>query len=328
LRELQPHGWLSASAVRACTTRTHGARPSSQKESSRAHSPWAPTGVCNRAHTVPIQEDHPKLKRLHASPDVYTISDFLSHDECEALVSKARTKGLEQSPVVYSGWTKDLGDILRLCAAGPAVWLALIPELNSSGKPVVETATAALGTWLLAMIGFGVLAFGFIKSQEGKMQALRTSTSVRMDAATPGAGEFVQRLQGLLQLPSAATFEGVDVIRYEPGQALKPHWDANREAVVEDKERGGQVLATALVYLNDVPSGGVTRFCRLGLDVAPKKGDCLLFFPADRNGRFDERTEHEGTDAVDEKWLARIWAHQLPVTDPKQSAAMGHHFDS
>ena len=86
------------------------------------------------------------------------------------------------------------------------------------------------------------------------------------------------------------------MIRYRPGQRLAPHFDANRGADVEDAERGGQTLATLLVYLNDVQegSGGATRFGRLDLDVAPKKGQCLVFFPATADGRFDERVEHEG----------------------------------
>jgi hypothetical protein len=122
------------------------------------------------------------------------------------------------------------------------------------------------------------------------------------------------RARQLLTLPSSETFEGVDIIRYERGQALKPHFDANREARLEDAERGGQVLATAIVYLNDVRSGGRTRFGRLGLDVQPQRGECLLFFPADKNGAFDERTEHEGMEADDDKWLARIWVHENAVS--------------
>ena len=52
------------------------------------------------------------------------------------------------------------------------------------------------------------------------------------------------------------------------------------------------------------------------LSIAPKQGDALLFFPADRDGRFDERTEHEGCPAVDEKWIARIWRHRERVSPP------------
>jgi len=95
---------------------------------------------------------------------------------------------------------------------------------------------------------------------------------------------------------------------------LKPHYDANRDADTEDVNRGGQTLATLIVYLNDVENGGRTRFGKLlssasttkqdsndkndpHLVVTPKRGDALLFFPADKYGKFDERLEHEGCPA-------------------------------
>ena len=88
-----------------------------------------------------------------------------------------------------------------------------------------------------------------------------------------------------------------------------------------------------LVYLNDVANGGTTKFGKLpaitdedivqrqvigdkDLNIIPRKGDALLFFPADNNGKFDERTEHEGCPAVDEKWIARIWRHESRVPPP------------
>ena len=108
---------------------------------------------------------------------------------------------------------------------------------------------------------------------------------------------------------------------------MAPHFDANRSAETEDANRGGQTLATLLVYLNDVENGGLTRFGKLPalpdsdeddtqLTIRPKLGDALLFFPADARGLFDERTEHEGCPAVDEKWIARIWRHKSRVPPP------------
>ena len=143
----------------------------------------------------------------------------------------------------------------------------------------------------------------------------------------------------------ASYFEAPTVINYEKGQALAPHYDANRSASVEDVNRGGQTLSTLLVYLNDVGEGGTTRFGKLpaitattnsdenggcdgddivqrqvpndpNLNIIPRKGDALLFFPADQHGQFDERTEHEGCPAVDEKWIARIWRHESRVPPP------------
>lgn len=128
----------------------------------------------------------------------------------------------------------------------------------------------------------------------------------------------------------AQYFESPTVIRYEKDQVLAPHFDANRAASTEDMNRGGQTLATLLVYLNDVEMGGNTRFGKLmvesdenqngsldsALVVKPKMGDALLFFPADKNGKFDDRMEHEGCVAIDPKWIARIWRHENRVPPP------------
>ena len=72
-------------------------------------------------------------------------------------------------------------------------------------------------------------------------------------------------------------------------------------------------VGTVLVYLNDVEDGGCTRFNKLGITVAPKKGDACLFFPADASGQFDERMEHEGEAPRAEKWIGRIWVHARPI---------------
>ena len=128
----------------------------------------------------------------------------------------------------------------------------------------------------------------------------------------------------------AQYFEAPTVIRYEKDQVLAPHFDANKAASTEDANRGGQTLATLLVYLNNVKNGGNTRFGRLlteksalyntveekYLTVQPKIGDALLFFPADEGGNFDDRLEHEGCMAVDTKWIGRIWRHIDRVPPP------------
>ena len=189
---------------------------------------------------------------------------------------------------------------------------------------------------LLLVAVIGVAAF--TKSRADGLQQLRTSTSTTLSTVEGGSGAFVRRAAALFgdgaETSKAAKretrlFEAPTVIRYEAGQVLAPHYDANRSAETEDADRGGQTLATLIVYLNDVDNGGNTRFGKLPavtkvegdvddpkLTIKPKKGDALLFFPADAKGLFDARTEHEGCAAVDEKWIARIWRHADRVPPP------------
>jgi len=73
---------------------------------------------------------------------------------------------------------------------------------------------------------------------------------------------------------------------------------------------------TLLVYLNEVKYGGTTTFGKLDLTINPTKGQGLLFFPATKEGEFDDRVEHQGDMAEDEKWLVRIWRHEHRVPPP------------
>ena len=120
------------------------------------------------ARAVPVDRQYPNLERLHASPDIYIIKDFLTDHECTELQAEASRRGLSQSPVKYGGWTQDVGEALRLLAVGPAVWIALLPELSSQGKPTAQIALEAVGTWLGSVALFGVLLLGWAKWREVK----------------------------------------------------------------------------------------------------------------------------------------------------------------
>jgi hypothetical protein len=290
---------------------------------------------------MPIDESYPGVKRIYSNPDIFVIEDFLDKAICQDIIDKAEEKKLERSPVAYAGWTEDFQGLVELAAKGPVAWLALIsawlqlkdgPDANQINLVIHALQNyAAIFAVVVAAIA------GFTYSRGEGLKSLRTSTSTTLDdmsQTSSGATQFVQKTAALFGAPSdrlrqeAALFEAPTVIRYEPDQVLAPHFDANRSAETEDANRGGQTLATILVYLNDVENGGLTRFGRLPappdstepeetkLTFRPKMGDALLFFPADAMGQFDERTEHEGCPAVDEKWIARIWRHKGRVPPP------------
>jgi len=312
---------------------------------------------------IPIDEAFPGMRQVHADPDVFVIENFLDSASCDDMVARAEPK-LRASPVAYAGWTQDFSELFELAAKGPCLWFALIGAWFQAQGDVsftkLDLAVHTLQNYaLLLALAAGAIA-AFTKARTSGLQELRTSTSTTLDdlgaedGRASGAGTFVRRAARLLgggeESPAAELeaqarlFEAPTIIRYEAGQALAPHYDANRAATTEDADRGGQTLATLIVYLNDVRRGGLTRFGKLqpaaagaagakgfgapppsasakrapaeGLTVQPRKGDALLFFPADAAGTFDERTEHEGCPAVDEKYIARIWRHQQRVRPP------------
>ena len=128
----------------------------------------------------------------------------------------------------------------------------------------------------------------------------RTSTTWFLKYAdTP---EFLHKANMLLGKP-VTTFEEPQVVRYEMGQQFSWHYDAIPRSKLDSS---GQRVATLLVYLNDVKSGGATFFKDLGIQVRPEKGKALLFFPSQQDGKSDDRTLHAGQVAMDTKFIAQM----------------------
>ncbi len=108
------------------------------------------------------------------------------------------------------------------------------------------------------------------------------------------------------------------VCRYTNSQQYRYHHDGKHENTAEGREffkRGGQRLATVLMYLNDVERGGHTHFKYLDISVKPKKGAALVFFPGYLNGKIDESALHCAMPAVDTKWVSQIWIRQREHRD-------------
>ena len=101
--------------------------------------------------------------------------------------------------------------------------------------------------------------------------------------------------------------------RYLPSQQYLQHFDAF-DTSNEDGRRfasnGGQRTITVLIYLNDVMRGGATRFPALNLDVQPRQGMALVFFPATTDGFLDKRALHAALPAVDTKFVSQVWIRQ------------------
>lgn len=149
----------------------------------------------------------------------------------------------------------------------------------------------------------------------------RTSSSCGFphcwEACAPITGK-IEQLTGL----DWTHFENVAVSRYREGEQYTPHQDGlavKRKAPSLDSmgffANGGQRVATVLCYLNDVARGGATSFPSLGVEVRPKRGRCLLFFPGHLDGRMDEQMLHAAMPAVDTKWVTQVWvrAHANPL---------------
>ena len=120
----------------------------------------------------------------------------------------------------------------------------------------------------------------------------------------------------VLGIRTLEQMEEPQIVRYKTGEEFSWHYD---EVPSNQLKNGGQRLVTLLVYLNDVGSGGGTVFRDLQdgitgemLTMKPKLGSALMFFPAFKNGRTDDRSLHKGDVAGDEKWIIQMWIHEKP----------------
>ncbi len=130
-----------------------------------------------------------------------------------------------------------------------------------------------------------------------------------------GESELLARLEAriahLLRWP-VENGEGLQVLHYRPGAEYKPHYDyfdPGEPGTAKVLQRGGQRLATLVMYLNEPQQGGGTTFPDLGLEVAPQRGNAV-FFSYDRPSPAT-RTLHGGAPVVaGEKWVATKWLRE------------------
>lgn len=148
--------------------------------------------------------------------------------------------------------------------------------------------------------------------QEGITSAARTGRNCWIPHGhDPVIAGVCQRLSALVGLPLQQA-ESLQLIHYGPGQEYAAHfdaWDANSEAGQRCMQRGGQRLVTCLLYLNDVADSGATRFPKLNLDIAARKGRLLLFHNCLLGGIVRHPHSLHGGMPVSagEKWACNLW---------------------
>lgn len=143
----------------------------------------------------------------------------------------------------------------------------------------------------------------------GQVNAVRTSEGMFF---TPGENALVARVEAriaaLIQWPTE-NGEGLQILRYGPGQEYQPHHDfftVGTPATEILKKRGGQRVASVVMYLNTPIAGGGTLFADVGLEIAPQRGNAV-FFSYDRP-HSSTKTLHGGSPVyAGEKWVATKW---------------------
>lgn len=123
-----------------------------------------------------------------------------------------------------------------------------------------------------------------------------------------------QKIAQLTGLPME-NGESLQVLNYSIGEEYRQHYDFFPTNQVPSK-KGGQRIATLLIYLSDVPKGGETVFPRAGVSFVPKKGAAIYFHYTNSKGQVDRLSVHTSIPVLEgEKWVATKWIRQGRIYD-------------
>jgi prolyl 4-hydroxylase len=214
---------------------------------------------------------------------------------------------------------------------------SIVPEPDLTGSPALVWAGDREVEVVMTMRNPRVIVFGNLMSHEecDELVALARERLARSETVdnltggselnpartsdgmffTRGETELVSRIEAriaaLLDWP-VENGEGLQVLRYRPGAEYKPHYDyfdPAQPGTPNILRRGGQRVASLVVYIGTPAKGGGTTFPDVSLEVAPIKGNAV-FFSYDRPHPAT-RSLHGGAPVVEgEKWVATKWLRQ------------------
>lgn len=249
--------------------------------------------------------------------------------------------------MLASGWNEDVAvdameETLRGHVESQAVAQGLppavrVPEPQLEESPLyIDTGDRRVAV-LQTMADPRVVVFGGVLSDEECEQLIalaRPRLARSLTVATKTGGEEVnadrtsngmffqrgeselvrrieRRLAALVNWPEE-NGEGLQILQYGPGAEYKPHYDYFDPAEPGTPtilKRGGQRVATIVMYLAEPAKGGGTVFPDVHLEVAPKRGNAV-FFSYERPHP-STRTLHGGSPVLEgEKWIATKWMRE------------------
>jgi len=150
------------------------------------------------------------------------------------------------------------------------------------------------------------------RSKEG-IDALRTSSSAVLSSPQHREHGVVKKIQkwaaDTLAVP-VTYVESLQLVRYYQGQQYGAHVDWGR-SMDASLWLGGQRTATALIYLNSLPTncGGETAFDQLNLRVSPTAGSALVWPNVDEFGQPEPLVEHRALPVLCDsvKYAVNVW---------------------
>jgi prolyl 4-hydroxylase len=125
-------------------------------------------------------------------------------------------------------------------------------------------------------------------------------------AETPFIASVENRIAALAGV-GVYNLEDLQVLRYKQGGFYRPHFDyfsLEHEGSATLLSRGGQRVATVIIYLNTPRAGGETVFPNIPLTVNAEAGKAVHFKYTDSN----VASLHGGNPVLSgEKWIITAW---------------------
>ena len=266
---------------------------------------------------------------LSHDPLIYTIPNLLTPAECQAFID--RSKALEDvRPMKLSNPPQVSLDVQKLwplpflsLGAGIPPFMRYYQQHDDTFDDIQELLSVILPPIGIAFLSSLFLAFGVVLPLIKTISESKSRTSLAMALNTeddvPFVKDLVNRVSTITQ-HSWSMWEAPVFTRYGKGAIFAKHSDASPTRGSEWKDEGGQRVVTCICYLNDVKSGGETSFDKLGIDVAPRQGRALIFFPTLPGDSLeaDERLTHESlvVKSDEEKCIIQMFGRVARVPPP------------
>jgi prolyl 4-hydroxylase len=254
----------------------------------------------------PLLEDGWEQQQAIDAIELVTREFLAEHARANALPTPTRVPapiGLNGPSVVWAG-DREVQILASL----------LLPRIVVLGSVLSGEECAEL----IAIARERVARSSVVNTHTGADQVheARTSEGVYFDRGATALCRCIEtRLAVVLDWP-VENGEGLQVLRYGVGAEYKPHYDyfdPQQPGMRSILQRGGQRVASVVMYLNTPSSGGATTFPDAKFEVGAIQGNAV-FFSYDRPHPMT-RSLHGGAPVTSgEKWVATKWLRERPYT--------------
>jgi prolyl 4-hydroxylase len=155
-----------------------------------------------------------------------------------------------------------------------------------------------------------------VNPDTGKEDVIRNRTSEGIwyqRGEDPFIEKLDRRIASLMNWP-VENGEGLQILHYGTTGEYRAHFDyfpPDQPGSAVHTAKGGQRVATLVVYLNDVPDGGETTFPEAGMSVAAKQGGAVYFRYMNGQRQLDPLTLHAGAPVLaGDKWIMTKWMRE------------------